>query len=152
VANRRAEIAMTEAEVFRFVHDGRVCVLASIGPDGLPDPLPMWYVTDEHGRVAMRTYAKSQKVTNLRRDPRASALIEDGDRYAELRGVQLTGTVRLVDDDPELVVEIWTGLMAKYGEVDDLDAFREYARSKAASQVVLILEPTQVVSWDHRKL
>jgi PPOX class probable F420-dependent enzyme len=145
---------MTEAEVFRFIHDGRICVLASIGPDGLPDPLPMWYLTDESGRIAMRTYAKSQKVLNLRRDPRVSVLIEDGSRYAELRGVQLTGSVRLVDDDPELVVEIWTGLMVKYEGLSDPEAlaFAAVAREKAASQVVLLLEPTKVVSWDHRKL
>jgi PPOX class probable F420-dependent enzyme len=145
---------MTDAEVFRFLHDGRVCVLVSIGPDGLPDPLPMWYLTDDSGRLAMRTYAKSQKVANLRRDPRVAALVESGDRYAELRGVQLTGEVRLVDDDPELVVEIWTGLMVKYEGLSDSEAadFASVARSKAASQVVLLLEPTQVVSWDHRKL
>ena len=145
---------MTEAEVFRFVHDGRVCILTTIGPDGLPDPLPMWYVTDENGRVAMRTYAKSQKVANLRRDPRAAALIEDGERYAELRGVQLTGEVRVVDDDPEMVVDIWTGLMVKYEAFDaeQAEAFRRVAAAKAPTQVALILEPTQVVSWDHRKL
>src|SRR4051812_10476616 len=102
---------MTAAEVQRFVHDGRICVVASLGPDGAPDPLPMWYLTDDAGRIAMRTYAKSQKVTNLRRDPRVSVLIEDGERYAELRGVQLTGTMRVIDDDPALVVEIWVGLM-----------------------------------------
>ena len=152
--NRRAEIAMTEAEVFRFVHDGRICVVASLGPDGIPDPLPMWYLTDESGRIAMRTYAKSQKVLNLRRDPRVSVLIEQGERYAELRGVQLTGQMRVIDDDPELVVEIWTGLMVKYEGLDEAGAaaFADVARQKAGSQVVLLLEPERVVSWDHRKL
>lgn len=144
---------MTPAEVDDFLRSERVCVLASLGPDGLPDPLPMWYVIDDAGRIVMRTYAKSQKVKNLERDPRASALVEAGDRYAELRGVQLTGTVRL-DPDPELVVDTWTGLMVKYEGFDAEQAagFRRVAAAKAATQVALVLEPTRVVSWDHRKL
>jgi PPOX class probable F420-dependent enzyme len=152
-ANRRAEIAMTSDEAAAFLAAGRVCVLVTIGPDGAPDPLPMWFVVDDAGRIVMRTYAKSQKVRNLERDPRASALVEEGERYAELRGVQLTGTVRL-DPDPELIVETWTGLMVKYESFDAEQAagFRRIAAAKAATQVALVFEPTQVVSWDHRKL
>jgi excisionase family DNA binding protein len=79
--------------------------------------------------------------------------VEEGERYAELRGVQLTGTVRL-DPDPELIVETWTGLMVKYEGFDSEQAagFRRIAAAKAATQVALVFEPTQVVSWDHRKL
>ena len=53
----------------------------------------MWFVIDGD-TLWMRTYGKSQKVVNARRDPRCCALIETGDRYLELRGVQITGDVR----------------------------------------------------------
>lgn len=151
--NRRAEIAMTGVELEAFLRDGRIAVLVSNGPDGVPDPLPMWYVVDEAGRIVMRTYAKSQKVRNLERDPRAAVLLEDGTRYGELRGVQLTGSVS-ISHDADLIVWVWTGLMRKYEQLDEasLEAFEAIARAKASSQAALVLEPTEVVSWDHRKL
>lgn len=144
---------MSASELDAFLRAGRVCTLVSLGPDGLPDPLPMWYVVDEAGRIVMRTYAKSQKVRNIEREPRVAALVEDGEHYAELRGAQLTGMVRL-SHDADLIVSVWTGLMRKYEGFDEAAAaaFEAIARSKAASQVALILEPSKVVSWDHRKL
>lgn len=153
MAHRRAEIAMTAVELDAFLRAGRICTLVSNGPDGVPDPLPMWFVVDDAGRIVMRTYAKSQKVRNLERDPRVAALVEDGERYADLRGAQLTGTVS-ISHDVDLIVSVWTGLMRKYEAFDEasLEAFEAIARTKAPTQVALILEPTQVVSWDHRKL
>lgn len=44
------------------------------------------------------TFAKSQKVLNLRRDPKMTGWIESGDTYNELRGLELVGSGRLVDD------------------------------------------------------
>jgi PPOX class probable F420-dependent enzyme len=153
VANQRAEIAMTAAEAHDFLRAGRICVLVTLGPDGLPDPVPMWYVVDDEGRVVMRTFAKSQKVVNLRRDPRYSALIEAGERYVELRGVQLTGTVELVDD-PGLVADTLTGLALKYEglEPQHADGFRAAALARVGKQVALRLRVDRLVSWDHRKL
>ena len=50
------------------------------------------------GRIAFWTYRTSQKARNLARDPRLTCLVEDGEDYFELRGVQVTGTVRVVAD------------------------------------------------------
>ena len=55
---------------------------------------------------------KSQKVINLRRDPKISALVESGDTYSELRGVEVTGTGRIVDDPAEVVAHAAEGLPA----------------------------------------
>ena len=79
--NDRATIALTPDEVAEFLGSARTMVLVTLGPDGVPDPVPMWFVTDDDGAVWMRTYAKSQKVRNLERDPRFSALVESGERY-----------------------------------------------------------------------
>jgi len=113
----------------------------------------MWYVVGPDGLPVMRTYAKSQKVVNLRRDPRAVGLVEDGERYDELRGVQLTGRVDLVEDR-EAVLDVVVGLGRKYQGLAAADepAAREALRDYAAKQVVMRLIPDRVVSWDHRKL
>ena len=153
MSGRRDQIALSSAEVDAFIRDRRICVLVTLGPDGLPDPVPMWFVVAADGGILMRTFAKSQKAVNLRRDPRFSALLEDGERYAELRGVQLTGTIELVDD-ADLIADIVTGLALKYEGLDPIhaDATRAAARERAGKQVALRLRPARVVSWDHRKL
>jgi PPOX class probable F420-dependent enzyme len=153
MANQRAGITLTEAEVDEFLRAARTMVLVTNGPDGVPDPVAMWFVVDVAGTVWMRTYAASQKVVNLRRDPRFSALVETGDRYAELRGVQLTGTVTLVEDT-DLVCEVFAGLMVKYEGLDPahVDMVKTMYRERVPQQRALRLDIERVVSWDHRKL
>ena len=143
---------MTEPEVAGFLAAGRTLVLVTTGPDGVPDPVPMWFVV-VGGEVRMRTYGASQKVVNLRRDPRFAALVEDGERYAELRGVQLTGRVELVED-PDWIAEVWAGLMVKHEGVppEREPETRAALRERAGKQVGLRLVADRVVSWDHRKL
>lgn len=144
---------MTDDEVQAYVANGRTLVLVTYGPDGLPDPVPMWYVVGDDGVPVMRTYTKSQKVVNLRRDPRAAGLIEDGERYAQLRGVQLTGRVETFDDT-EAILDVVTGLAVKYEGLtpEDAAALREAARPVAAKWTGLRLVADRVASWDHGKL
>lgn len=153
MSSSRSAIALSEAEVADFIAAGRTLVLATLGPDGAPDPVPMWYVVDDAGAVLMRTYRKSQKVMNLRRDPRVAALVEAGERYAELRGVQLSGSIELVEDD-DLVADVMVALLQKYEGLADehVAAARAAALQRAPKQVAMRLHVDSVASWDHRKL
>lgn len=153
MSSSRRAIALSDAEVADFVAAGRTLVLATLGPDGAPDPVPMWYVVDDAGAVLMRTYRKSQKVVNLRRDPRVAALVEAGERYAELRGVQLSGSIELVEDD-DLVADVMVALLQKYEGLADehVVAARAAALQRAPKQVAMRLHVDSVASWDHRKL
>lgn len=153
MSSSRRAIALSDAEVADFVTAGRTLVLATLGPDGAPDPVPMWYVVDDAGAVLMRTYRKSQKVANLRRDPRVAALVEAGERYAELRGVQLSGSIELVEDD-DLVADVMVALLQKYEGLADehVVAARAAALQRAPKQVAMRLHVDSVASWDHRKL
>lgn len=152
MGHSRSAIVMSPQEIRDFLAVSRTLVLVTIGPDGLPDPVAMWYVVGADGLPVMRTYAKSQKAVNLRRDPRAAGLVEDGERYDELRGVQLTGRVELVDD-LDTVLDVVVGLGRKYQGLAPADerAARATLRDYAAKQVVLRLVPDRVVSWDHGK-
>ena len=53
----------------------------------------MWYAIID-GAPCFWTFAKSQKVVNLRRDPRITCMVEAGDEYSDLRGVELVATPR----------------------------------------------------------
>ena len=97
MASRRDQITMSDAEVAAYLDEQRVLNVATIGPSGHPHVVAMWY-TMLDGRPAFWTFAKSQKVVNLRRDPKITGLVESGDSYDELRGVELVGTARLIED------------------------------------------------------
>src|SRR3989454_12222326 len=88
---------MSEAELARFLGEERVVTCASIGPNGRPHLMPLWYVVDD-GVVTAWTYAKSQKVRNLERKPQATLQVEAGDAYAELRGAVLEWDVEVAHE------------------------------------------------------
>ena len=96
---RRDLIRMTDDEVEAFLHERQTMNIASFGPDGNIHLVAMWYGF-LGPNPAFETFTKSQKVLNLRRDPRITVLVEDGDVYEELRGVEIVGQA-IVHDDRE---------------------------------------------------
>ena len=98
--NQRALITLTQDEVDELLAGLRSMTMASLGPDGQPHLVAMWFAVLD-GDICFETKAKSQKAVNLRRDPRISCLAEDGDVYEELRGVAIEGRAE-VSDDPEI--------------------------------------------------
>src|SRR5437879_169366 len=76
--NQRAQVVMTPEEIDGFLRAGRNMTVASLGPDGHPHLVAMWYGFVD-GSICFETKSKSQKAVNLRRDPRVSCLIEDGE-------------------------------------------------------------------------
>lgn len=152
MAKQRSEIAMTQEEIQDFLQQGGTVQLALNGPDGYPDITPMWFVLDGD-QIWMRTYGKSQKVVNARRDPKACALIETGAHYVELRGVQITGDLQ-ISDDVDRICWVAARLMVKYEGVDPehLPALEQAYRERAPKQVALSLPIDRIVSWDHRKI
>jgi PPOX class probable F420-dependent enzyme len=152
----RKDITMTPTEIQAFLEGGRTLLVASLHRDGRPHLVPMWYVMEE-GRVVFRSFTRSQKLVNLRRDPRLSVLVEEGEAYAELRGVMIEGRARLIDD-PDYVLRLYGRMAAKYAlagpaprmlSPEELEAaFGRHARKNTA----VVVEPARVASWDHAKL
>ncbi|HEX3334583.1 MAG TPA: PPOX class F420-dependent oxidoreductase [Acidimicrobiales bacterium] len=147
--NQRKMIQMSPEEVDAFLSERRSMTMCSISRDGSIHAVAMWYGFLD-GCVTVETKAKSQKVQNLRRDPRCTVLFEDGDYYDELRGVELVGRVEIIDDPDQLwklgvsVFERYTGPYS-----DDLKPFVEAMLHK---RVAVKLHVDRTVSWDHRKL
>ena len=76
--------------------------VATNGPTGHPHVVAMWYTVLD-GRPAFWTFARSQKIQNLRRDDRITGLVEAGDEYTELRGVELSGGAGSIEDPAEVL-------------------------------------------------
>jgi PPOX class probable F420-dependent enzyme len=147
----RNAVAMTDEEFADFLAANMKVQVATIGPDGVPQLTTLFYVVED-GKIAFWTYGRSQKIVNLRRDPRVSCLVEDGEDYFELRGATITGTARLIEGYDEI-----KALGSKVARVMaagvDLGEFGEEIVSKQAlKRVGVIIEPTKVASWDHRKM
>jgi PPOX class probable F420-dependent enzyme len=153
---------MSDAEVAEMLAAGRKVQLATINPDGYPHLVTMYYTLVD-GKIAFWTYRTSQKALNLARDPRISCLVETGEAYFDLRGVQIQGTVETMTD-PEAVYRIGlrvgqvvgnalAGAAATDGATDGAaDAVNEYVASAARKRYGYIVNPVRVISWDHAKL
>ncbi len=147
--NRRSLIRMTEEEIRSFLEEKHTLQVATIDHDGFPHLVAMWYTLVE-GEMAFWTYAKSQKVVNLRHDSRLTCLVEAGERYEELRGVQIKGRAT-ISDDREVVQRVGERIWERYnGPIDE--SARKAVAATGAKRVVVFVAPWQVVSWDHRKL
>jgi PPOX class probable F420-dependent enzyme len=140
---------MTPDEVSGLLAAARKVQLATINPDGTPHLVTMFYVLRD-GRMAFWTYRASQKARNLARDPRLTCLVEEGERYFELRGVQVNGIAHRIDD-PDGVAAIGRLVAARLIGVP-ADAVDGYVAQAAPKRVAYVVEPVRVVSWDHRKL
>ncbi|GGS20259.1 pyridoxamine 5'-phosphate oxidase family protein [Actinokineospora fastidiosa] len=150
MASRRELIRMTGAEVAGFLAAERTMSVATLGPGGRPHLVPLWFVPGS--TLSTWTYGSSQKVANLRRDPRATVLVEAGESYEELRGVSMECDVALVEDEAG-VVRIGSALLHRYsGSEEAATAAAQFVRAQAAKRVGLVFTPTRVTSWDHRKL
>jgi PPOX class probable F420-dependent enzyme len=150
--SRRQQIAMTDDERSAFLDEQRVLNVATIGPTGHPHLVAMWYAILD-GHPSFWTFGKSQKIVNLRRDPRITALVESGDSYGELRGVELVGTARIVEDFDEIVA-IGRAVAAKYQgtEVASSPEVLAFLEGQARKRVGVVIDVDRVVSWDHTKL
>jgi PPOX class probable F420-dependent enzyme len=147
--NQRSQIVMTPEEVDRFLHEQRTASMCSLHRDGSIHAVAMWYGFLD-GDVAFETKAKSQKIQNLRRDPRLTVMVEAGDQYEELQGVELVGRAEIIED-PDRLYAIGVSVFERYvGPYSD-DA-RPVVEGMLNKRVGVRLHPGRVVSWDHRKL
>jgi hypothetical protein len=145
--SRRSEIAMTAEEVAAFLKEERTVTCATIGPRGWPHVMPLWYVVRD-GEVWALTWARSQRVRNLERDPRATLQVEAGDSYEELRGVMIEART-VVHRDAGTIVDVGEELVTRHpAEPLTAEAVARQAPKRAALQFV----SQRVASFDHRKL
>jgi hypothetical protein len=151
--SRREQIQMDPREVLAFLDEERTVVCATNGRDGWPHLMPLWYVVRD-SRIWAWTFAKSQKVRNLERDPRATLQVEAGEEYHLLRGVMLQCDT-VVHRDTEDVAGLGLEIFARYGggTVGELAAGARVAvQAQATKRVGLEFVERDRATWDHRKL
>jgi hypothetical protein len=145
---RGRRIAMSDAERDEFLTAERTCRVATISADG-PHATPLWYLWRD-GVLWLYSITRSQRWTDLERDPRIGIVVDAGDEYLELRGVEITGTVEVVAEVPRTgephdeIAPIEAEFAKKYFDTDDLFHDGRHAW--------LRIRPAKISSWDFRKL
>ena len=152
MANRRDQIKLTPEEQAQLLDEERIVVCTTNGPRGWPHSMPLWF-TVRDGHIWVWTFAKSQKVKNLERDPRCTLLVEAGVEYGELRGIQIEAEAELVRD-PEDVFRFGADLTLRYAEgIEEIEGDTEAGlRAQAPKRVAIHFHPVRTATWDHRKL
>lgn len=151
MANKRSSITMTPAEVDAYLEEQTILNIASIGPSGHPHLVAMWYVVMD-GKVTFWTFGKSQKVLNLRRNPKITGLVESGESYDQLKGLELVGTAELIEDY-DTILSIGKAVGLKYnGEGAISDAALPFLEAQAKKRIGIRIAVENIVSWDHTKI
>jgi PPOX class probable F420-dependent enzyme len=148
--SRRAAIVMSGEEADAFLAAQHTVTCATLGPRGWPHVMPLWYVL-RGGELWAWTYAKSQKVRNLERDPRCTLQVESGREYAELRGVMLECEA-VVHRAPADVTALGAEIAARYGGGEPTPEAMAGIRRQAAKRVGMQFVERRRASWDHGKL
>ena len=150
--SRRDQIKLSEGELLELLGSERIAVVSSLGPRGWPHSMPMWFVVRD-GDLWVWTYAKSQKVRNLERDPRANILVETGHEYGELRGMMVEAEAEL-HRDFETVIGFAEELTVRYAEgISSVEGdARKGLEAQAPKRVAIHFRPLRTATWDHRKL
>ena len=146
----RDAIRMTEDEIAALLEECKSLQVATLDRDGAPHLTTVWFARQD-GAWLFETYGKSQKVVNMRRDPRVSVLAEQGTEYSELRGVSVQGRAEIVDSGEALLRLMKVIVARNHKGLSDAEV-EKIAASMAEKRVVVSVRPDRVISWDHRKL
>jgi hypothetical protein len=162
--SRREQIRMSAAEVETFLGQERTVTCATVGPRGWAHLMPLWYVlrgpVDDgpSPRIWAWTYAVSQKVRNLERDPRASLQVEDGEAYEELRGVMLECEA-IIHRDLDVVASLGATILLRNSVPRGSEPppqlppeAQDAVAAQAGKRVGLEFVECRRATWDHRKL
>jgi nitroimidazol reductase NimA-like FMN-containing flavoprotein (pyridoxamine 5'-phosphate oxidase superfamily) len=146
----RTDITMTTEEIDELLTTARSLQVATNGRDGYPHLTTLWF-TLVACLVTFRSFTKSQRIVNLRRDPRVTVLVEAGEDYSQLRGVMIQGRAEL-DTHPDRVMDTYLAVTRKMQGPDVTPEAVEalFGRFRDKNTVVTV-HPERTISWDHRK-
>ena len=152
MAAGRQAVQLDDAEIVEFLASHIKVQIGTLDASGGPHLTTLYYVLDDEGRIAFWTYGASQKIVNLRRDPRIACLIEEGDEYFDLRGVSIRGRAILVEDFEGIKAIGRKVVTAMAGGADLGEEGDAIVDAQARKRIGVIVEPLKVASWDHGKL
>lgn len=149
-AQRRGRrIMMTGEELDAFLREQRTCRVATVSPDGRPHVGALWFAWDGTS-LWLYSITRSRRWSDLRKDPRISVVVDSGEAYDELRGVELSGNAVFVGEAPR------TGEpceeLAEPERIFPVKNFGIEEMPHDGRHAWIRLTPESIVSWDFRKI
>jgi PPOX class probable F420-dependent enzyme len=124
-----------------FLATRQVALLATVQADGAPLAMPMWFLHDATA-VTMISVEGTQKIANLRRDPRVCVVAEAGGGGGDIRGVTVLGRAEFLADGLERRALI-ERFHQKYPRLESLWG----GRAMPSNRVMFRIAPERVKSW-----
>jgi PPOX class probable F420-dependent enzyme len=145
-------LRLSPDEAWTFLDRAHTGIFTTLRADGSPVALPVWFVTLER-TICIGAPAGTKKIKRVRHDPRASFLVEQGERWAELQAVHLSGRVEIVAD-ADVATSVQLALDAKYQAFRTATAsMPEPTQQHYAERTILRLHPEgRILSWDNRRI
>ena len=149
---RNQYLPMNDSEAWSFVQSHFKMILCTVDSHSFPHAAPIWYVV-MGDKIYFRAQPYKKKINNILKKPEACGVIEDGEKYTELRGVMIQGIAKVVDTDKALRKKVFELLAEKYRQRRDTDRFPKIWQDTFGKEhrVVVEFRPTKIVSWDNRK-
>lgn len=136
------------AELEKFLSKRLIAKIATIGLNGFPHVVPIWFLHD-HGKILMATGGHSVKVRNIRGNPKVSLLVDAAKQGYENHGVIFRGTAKIVEGNTarktnELIYKKYMGIKALRNPL--------VIAALSEEDVMIEFDPEKMTSWDSTKL
>lgn len=149
----RLSVRMSNEEAWAMLTDAHTGILTTLRRDGVPIALPLWYAVVDH---CIYFTTRGKKLSRVRHDPRSSFLVEEGERWVDLRAVHLTGVAEIVEPEESVRSAFGAEMQRKYaayraagGEMPEKSR-KHYETAKGG--IVRFTPDEKILTWDNRKL
>ena len=145
-------IPMANSEAWSFIKSHYKMILCTLDSEGFPHAAPIWFVVI-NDKIYFRAQPYKKKISNILNRPQVCGVIEDGEKYTELRGVMIRGLAKVVDTDKTLRKHVFEMLAEKYANVRNTNRFpKEWQETYGKEHRVIVeFKPVHIASWDNRK-
>jgi nitroimidazol reductase NimA-like FMN-containing flavoprotein (pyridoxamine 5'-phosphate oxidase superfamily) len=144
---------MTEDEIWAFVTDAPTGILTTLRRDGVPVALPLWFACLDR---TIYVQTRGKKLQRIAHDPRASFLVETGQRWVDLKAVHFTGTAEIIDAPPDLTHRFGAEIERKYDAMRAKGAEMSTSTSSyyqnVRSGLVRFTPDARILHWDNAKI
>ena len=147
-------VRLSEDAAWAVLEAAHTGIFTTLKRDGMPITLPVWFAVLDR-RIYVSGPSKTKKFGRIKNDGRCSFLVESGKRWAELKAVQVNGTARMIDDEPELKARALAAIGEKYAAFrNNRDAMPDAVRAHyaASTSVVEMTIAPRILSWDNARI
>lgn len=145
-------VALSDEEAWGVLAAAHTGILTTMRADGFPVTLPVWFAVADR-EILVAGPAATHKFSRVRKDDKVAFLVESGERWTDLRAVQISGRA-VVDPAPDwehvdaLFDAKYAGFRTPRAEMPE-SARARYDSRRGLLRITPVRAP---ISWDNRRL